>query len=162
MLHINTINGKYLVSFDRGRFDNWCVYISKADVFRYAPSDEEYFRFFKRMAVKFGADKVYNDFLAIYNVTTALYNPDVITLIKKIAGTYESDAEAAELWFSVIYGGMVAEENKSGMVLKKRIKRLGMYQVLIENYEPSIAAKFSFGKNWKALNNLMKDRGFGL
>ena len=162
MMHINTINGKYKVAFDQGRFDKWCVYIIKANNNRYAPSDEEYFYFFKLIAGKYGADKVYNDFVAIYNVTTAEYNPDVITLIKDISSTYGSHAEKTELWFSVIYGGMIAEENKKGMVLKKRVKRLGMYQILIENYEPKFAARFSFGKKWNELNSLMKERGFGL
>ncbi len=41
-----------------------------------------------------------------------------------------------EIWFNVLYAGMVAEENKENAVLKKRIKRLGMHQVLIDGLEP--------------------------
>jgi hypothetical protein len=55
---------------------------------------------------------------------------------------------------------MVAEENKEHAILKKRIKRLGLYQVLVENMEPEQAAIFSKGKKWTELDKLMKEKGF--
>jgi hypothetical protein len=55
---------------------------------------------------------------------------------------------------------MIAEENKENAILGKRIKRLGMHQVLIENMKPEEAAVFSKGKKWKELHRLMKKRGF--
>ena len=55
---------------------------------------------------------------------------------------------------------MIAEENKGNAILKKRIKRLGMHQVLLENYTPEHAANFSKGKKWKDLDKLMKQKGF--
>lgn len=161
-MHINTINQKHTVEFSQGKFDNWCVYLKSENKYRYAPIDEEYFIFFKNMAIKYGATRVYNDFVEIYNATTATHDQAVINMIKKISNSYSTDAENVEIWFSVIYGGMIAEENKANMILKKRIKRLGMHQTLIENYKPGIAAKFSLGKTWKELNKLMKERGFGI
>jgi hypothetical protein len=65
-----------------------------------------------------------------------------------------------EIWFNVLYAGMVAEENKEHALLKKRIKRLGMHQVLLENMEPEKAALFSKGKKWTELDKLMKEKGF--
>jgi hypothetical protein len=161
-MHINTINGKHLVEFDQGKFDKWCVYLKRQHQGRYAPGDEEYFIFFKRLAVKHGSAKVYNDFIEIYHATTKQYSQAVVERIKQISQEYDDDAEDAEIWFSVIYGGMIAEENKEGMILKKRIKRLGMHQVLLENYAPALASKFSVGKQWKDLNTLMRERGFGI
>ena len=161
-MHINTINGLHIVEFDSGRFDQWCVYLKKNGTGRYAPVDEEYFRFFKEMAIKHGVDKVYDDFVKVYNKTTASHSAEVINLIKQIAIAYGEDAESMEIWLSVIYGGMIAEENKRNMILKKRIKRLGMHQVLKENVEPAVAAKFSFGKKWRELNTLMIEKGFGI
>ena len=55
---------------------------------------------------------------------------------------------------------MVAEENKLNTKLGKRIKRLGIYQILIENSSPETAAVFSKGKKWKELDDLMKTKGF--
>ena len=56
--------------------------------------------------------------------------------------------------------GMIAEENKVNMILKKRIKRLGVYQVLMDNFPPSEAANFSKGKGWRELDSIMKAKGF--
>ncbi len=55
---------------------------------------------------------------------------------------------------------MIEEENKQFAILKKRIKRLGMHQILIDNLDPEVAANFSKGKKWRELDNLMKLRGF--
>jgi hypothetical protein len=46
-----------------------------------------------------------------------------------------------ELWFTVLYAGMISEENKTNAILKKRVKRLGIHQVLIQNSTPSEAGK---------------------
>jgi hypothetical protein len=161
-MHINTVNDKHTVEFDQGKFDRWCVYLTRNGQARYAPLDDEYFSFFKSMASRHGSKKVYDDFVKVYEVTTPSLSATAIKLIKDISASYNNDREEVEIWFSVIYGGMIAEENKAGMILKKRIKRLGMHQVLIENYEPKVAAKFSYGKKWRDLNGLMKERGFGI
>lgn len=55
---------------------------------------------------------------------------------------------------------MVAEENKLGTKLGKRIKRLGIHQVLYDRYSPAAAASFSRGLPWTRINNECKLRGF--
>jgi hypothetical protein len=55
---------------------------------------------------------------------------------------------------------MIAEENKKNAILKKRIKRLGMHQVLIMGMPANQAASFSKGKNWRDLNEIMINLGF--
>ena len=44
--------------------------------------------------------------------------------------------------------GMITEENKRNTRLGKRIKRLGMHQVLIEEIQPAIAVNFSRVMGW--------------
>ena len=61
---------------------------------------------------------------------------------------------------TVIYAGMVAERNKKNTVLKERIKRLGMYQLLVKNFTPVNAANFSKGKKAKELNIICNKHGF--
>jgi hypothetical protein len=65
-----------------------------------------------------------------------------------------------EQWFTVLYAGMIAEENKQNAILKKRVKRLGMHQVLMLNMPSSVAAKFSYGKKWRDLDAIMRPYGF--
>ena len=55
---------------------------------------------------------------------------------------------------------MIAERNKRYTVLKERIKRLGMYQILVLDYSSGDAANFSKGKKAKDLDVICKGYGF--
>lgn len=158
---VKQLQNNRTVIFDTGKFDDWCVYVVESNGNRKAPFDETYFSDLHAISQKYDQHKVYNDFVCIYARTTELIDPSVLTLIDKITNTYkEEDKIIVEQWFSVIYAGMIAEENKQKAVLKKRIKRLGMHQVLILNMPAREAAKFSYGKKCKELDAMMKPLGF--
>ena len=55
---------------------------------------------------------------------------------------------------------MIAEERKQYTRLGKRIKRLGIYKLLIEKSNIYEAANFMRGMNWKDIDELCKNRGF--
>jgi hypothetical protein len=55
---------------------------------------------------------------------------------------------------------MIAEENKENTHLGKRIKRLGMHQLLVEQADPLIVANYSRGMSWRAIDADCKARGF--
>lgn len=156
----NLKNGRAVV-FDTGKYDDWCVYLAEKNGSRYAPYDTEYFSDLKRISQKYKKHKVYTDFTILYDMTTEQINKTVLSAIDHIVETYhEEDKELIEQWFAVIYAGMIAEENKKKAVLKKRIKRLGMHQVLILNMPPKEAANFSKGRKWTELDLIMKQLGF--
>jgi len=157
---IKLINNKIRVEFDTGKFDDWCVYLSKPGLPRYAPTDIEYFSLLKHQSKKHGAAKIYNDFISFYESTTKQVDQKILDNISAISKDYEPYAEEMDLWFTVIYAGMIAEENKVNAILKKRIKRLGMHQLLLENFTPEEAASFSKNKKWQELDVLMKQKGF--
>ena len=157
---INTFSNGGSIEFDTGKFDNWCVYVKNPGKERFAPTDERYFRRLKKLGKKHGAQKIYQDFLCIYNKTTKKLNAGVLELILELSRFYKEDQLEMEIWFNVLYAGMVAEENKEKAILKKRIKRLGMHQILIDGLEPEMAAGFSKGIHWKQLDRLMKAKGF--
>lgn len=149
------------VIFDTGRFDEWCVFVVEADGHKYAPRDAEYFSDLLTIAAKYGPLKVYSDFVSLYELTTKSVQPEALNRIETIAESYSSDdKKLIEQWFTVIYAGMIAEENKANTILKKRIKRLGMYQILIQGMSAQEAAKFSFGRKWQDLDLLMLHYGF--
>ena len=149
------------VIFDTGRFDDWCVYVVEKNGTKTAPLDVEYFSDLKNISASYENDKVYKDFVEIYDNTDASINPTVLELIDKLVLTYKNeDKPLIEQWFSVIYAGMIAEENKQYAKLKKRVKRLGMHQVLKLGQEAKIAANFSKGKKWRELDSIMKPLGF--
>lgn len=157
---IKKVRGKNIVEFDKGKFDDWCVYLTRLGKRRYAPTDYEYFTIVQQFGAIYGRKKVYADFIAFYIPTNSFIDPKVTGLITDIADEYGSDAEEVDIWFSVIYAGMVAEENKQFAVLKKRVKRLGLHQVLVEGLDPGKAAVYSKGVKWRELDKIMKERGF--
>jgi len=157
---IKNVRGGNIVEFDKGYFDDWCVYLSRTGKSRYAPRDTEYFSLLQLMGNNCGHQRIYTDFVSFYTPTSRNIDSTIIQLITDVTDTYSADALEMDIWFSVIYAGMIAEENKEKAILKKRIKRLGMHQVLIEGLSPAIAADFSKGRKWRELDVLMKERGF--
>lgn len=157
---IKVIKNK-IIEYDKGSFDDWCVYVKEEGKQKYAPRDSEYFKFFKSLGhLRLGSSKIYSDFVMIYDLTDKHINPTVLLKITEISNDYTPDTEKTDVYFTVIYAGMVAEENKERAILKKRIKRLGMHQVLIDNFEPEVAANFSRGKKWRELDAIMRTKGF--
>jgi hypothetical protein len=158
---IKNLRNNRKVIFGQGKFDQWCVFVVESDGYRMAPHDITYFTEFKRIDKCYSDNKIYKDFVYIYNKTNGKVDESVLSLIDEIVDTYkEEDKVIIEQWFSVIYAGMIAEENKEGARLKKRIKRLGMHQVLILNMSPDDAANFSKGRKWRDLDAIMRDYGF--
>lgn len=148
------------IEYDTGAFDAWCVYLKRQDEPRFAPKDLHYFTDMAKLGKLYGHERIYYDFVKIYNETTAVISQDVLDHITELAKSYGHHRFSFDTWFTVIYAGMVAEEKKEKAVLKKRIKRLGMYQLLMERRQPEYAANFSRGKKWRELDTIMKSCGF--
>jgi len=159
-VHIKTISDGSIIEFDKGSFDEWCVYISGKHIIKYAPRDVHYFNLLIYFGKIYCYQRIYNDFVKFYEPTNADLNPKILNEITSIAKSYGENSIEIDLWFTVIYAGMVAEENKKRAILKKRIKRLGMYQILIEMKSAEYAANFSKGKKWKELDAIMQSFGF--
>lgn len=158
---IKTFEDETYLEFARGGFDDWCVYyVDEENNKRMPPTDTFYFSRLADLGNIHGHDKIYKDFISFYEKTDHTINQDILDLIGKVSQTYKDDWLVLDKLFTTIYAGMIAEENKAYAILKKRIKRLGMYQVLIEQQAPDFAANFSRGKKWRELDRLCKERGF--
>lgn len=157
---LNRFSNGGKIEFDDGCFDRWCVFVTKPDEERFAPTDLHYFTRLKKLAAIHGPQNIYDDFVVVYNRTTKEVNPEMFKLINSLSKNFGTDSLEIEIWFSVLYAGMIAEENKENAILKKRIKRLGMYQLLVADFLPEEAATFSKGKKWRELDEIMKTNGF--
>ncbi len=146
--------------FGPGSFDSWCVLLSNDRVVNYAPKDREYFTRLRQLADQHGAEMLYRDFVQIYEQTTATLELSVLALIAQLAMPYGSDAAQAEVVFAILYATMVAEENKRKAVLKKRIKRLAVHQMLLEDMPVASVVVWSKGKRWPELDAACRQRGF--
>jgi len=160
MTLIQTFSNGSILTFDYGAFDAWCVYLQNPNQPKYAPTDLQYFRRLQQLGQIHGCKKIYEDFVKFYTITSKKIDHQVLDLISKLSVTYGNDALEIEILFTIIYAGMIAEENKEFAILKKRIKRLGMHQTLIDKESPEFASNFSRGKKWRELDLLCKTKGF--
>lgn len=156
---VNFEDGSFL-EYDRGSFDDWCVYLNRPNERRYPPRDYQYFERLRNYASKYDSQTIYDDFIKIYEETSKSLSNDVFDLIKEITKKYDSDNLDIAIDFSIIYMGMVAEENKAFTRFGKRVKRLGGYQVLFEGLSPNEAANFSKGKKWREIDEICRSKGF--
>ncbi len=148
------------VEFDSGSFDQFCVFIRAADGSRHAPLDTEYFEILSNFSKGYGVEKVYADFIAIYEATVNRVTKESLKCIEDIALTYEPERVLFARTLTVIHMGMIAEANKANTKLGKRIKRLGIHRLLLENLSVNEAANFMRGLKWKEIDKMCLDRGF--
>ena len=112
------------------------------------------------MAAAYDKEKVYADFVIVFDGTDKLLDPELLARISTFSLDYTQDALRADIVFTLLYAGMLAEENKAFAPLGKRIKHLGVYQVVMEGMRPREAATFSVGRPWQELAKLCESRGF--
>jgi hypothetical protein len=156
---INNVEGT-IIEFDKGSFDDWCVYLQKPDGERYAPTDERVFKVLENAGNEVGPENIYSDFVKIYEPTDKEINPEIVQLIGELVKKYRRAIFDLQIGYSILYGGMVAEENKEGAVLGKRMKRLGMHQLLVDGMTPEECATFSRGQIASVLDGIMRTKGF--
>lgn len=159
MAKIYLSNGSYLC-FNQENFDKWCVYEISQTGSKKAFKDIEYFNELYKYTLNFDKKELYKDFVTIYDLTTNNFDYKIIPVIKNIStkyGIYKNDIFKI---FSLLYMGMIAENNKENTKLGKRIKRLGVYYLLIENKDPNFCANSMRGHSSKEINDICLKAGF--
>ena len=152
-------DGSFL-EYDRGGFDDWCGYLTSASGNRRPPRDTDYFTQLKEPAERFGTEKVYSDYVKVYDLTGQQVDRDSLEKISILSKEYGASATQVDTIFSILYMAMIAEERKAGTRLGKRIKRLGIHKLLIENIPVREAANFMRGMGWRDIARLCEERGF--
>ena len=150
-------NTGYKIYFGRGKFDDWCVFYNDTDDKKFIPLDKHYFQWILDLSKKYGVEQVYNDFLKVYEAADEIFDEDeCLSLCTEVDKNYE---EATTHWWVIYYMTMVAECKKENAILKKRIKHLGVYNILFDGYDVDYVTKYMRGKGWRYLDKLMKERG---
>lgn len=148
------------LEYDKGKFDDWCVYLTRPGVPKYAPTDIQYFADLCKYADKYTSVKIYTDLAKIYNLTNKSLTNEVLSLIEQMSKIYNDDILEIEILYTILYAGMIAEENKKFAPNGKRVKRLGIHQILFEHIPPEEAANFSKKKKASWISAECKKRGF--
>lgn len=157
---IKRFNDGTFLEYDRGSFDDWCVYYTNKSGVRKPPRDTDYFQQLRDYSAQYGVEKVYGDYVRVYTLTGKEIDDAVLTGISTIAAEYGSSIRQIDILFSILYMAMIAEERKKYTRLGKKIKRLGVYKLLIENKSISESANFMRGMGWRDIEALCKERGF--
>lgn len=152
-------DGSFL-EYDQGSFDSWCVYYTDALWFRTAPKDTDYLSQLCWLAARYGAGRVYGDYVRVYEMVGGEASGDDLEKISRLAGSYGRDALRADIVFSTLYLAMIAEERRANTRLGKRIKRLAVHQILKEEMSVSAAANYTRGMGWRDIARLCEERGF--
>ena len=145
-----------ILEIGTGKFDDYCVFLTRPNQTRQSPRDVEYFNRLRLYAQKYGNRKIYDDFISIYNRVSNNVDQNVLDDILLIGQSYPDDSIDISIDYTILYLGMIAEELKENSILGKRIKRLGVHQVLIDGELPEIAANFSKKTTWKNSPVLLK------
>ena len=148
------------VEFGPGKFDLWCVYHVAHDGSRVPPKDIDYFATLLICEPKTDAATLYRDFVEIFENTRKEPEVGVFELIREQSQKYSELSDQFEQAMSFIYLGMIAEENKDGTKLGKRIKRLGIHKLLIERSSVGHSANFMKGMTWREIDQLCRERDF--
>lgn len=123
--------------------DEWCVYFASPNGTARLPKDEDYFTDLKDIANRHGAWGVYKAFLSVYHLTTLIVESTVLSHMETLSGHFPGDELTLH---GTLYFTMIAEENKlpaRRWPLKKRVKKLGVYELLLCDYSPRRAANAS-------------------
>ncbi len=161
MTIVKTFNNGSFLEYDRGKFDDWCVYFTNAGGSKKPPRDFDYFQQLQNLATIYGNNKVYEDFSNIYKMTTKSIENAVLKKITDIASSYTDEHKLkVDILYTTLYMAMVAEDNKANTMLGKRIKMLGVYYLLFESKDVNHATNFKRGMNWREIDKLCGKRGF--
>lgn len=146
--------------FGNGKFDNWCVYEINFAGIKRAPKDIDYFNELYEYTKIFKCNALYDDFIKIYDLTSRILDESVVETIKKISLKYGEFSNDIFRIFATIYMGMIAEENKKNTKLGKRIKRLGVYYLLVKLKTPEYCSNFMRDKTWVEIDRLCLEGNF--
>lgn len=151
--HNITSDGTLCIFFAQGKIDNWCAYVAERDRdykwHLYAPKDEFYFERVLYIARELektypnrkesAFERVYHEVLHIAEIM--FYDPkhvsDVICneidrIVEKYAAENEAYRGILSLALYELYYGMIAEENKDDTTLGRKIKMIGLHDLLIK------------------------------
>lgn len=155
-----TLENGYVLEFDHGQFDEWCVYEVSPLGHRTAPRDVDYFRELLHLSKVYGQQIVYDDFVVVFDASGSKVTEESVDIVIEVARRYGKDEEAMKRVFLILHMAMVSENLKANTRLGKRIKRLGVHDLLLESGEIAHAAHFMRGMGWREIDQLCRARGF--
>ena len=147
------------MEFDSRREYKWFVYFDQANADRQHTGYVENLRELQNFATRYSPDRLYRDFVKIYDATEINVNPKTLDLIAEISESYYDDAANINYLFTLIYFALLSEHNKKNQQLGKRIKRLAVYQALFDKVQAE-EVRYHVPRKWWLIDAQCSQRGF--
>ena len=157
---IKRLRNGTVFSYGMGSYDDWCVYETTEEVRAKRVGDYDYFKKIRELGEIYGRAEVFEDFCDIYEATRTEVDNKVLSDISRSCEKYHDDYDKAEYAFCLLYLSMVAEMNKEYSRLGKRIKGLGIHQLLFQKMKIHDIANFTRGKKWFEVAAACEQHGF--
>ena len=151
---IKKFSNGFMLAYDSGRFDDWCVYLYGKSRFRKPLTDKDYCGIILKAQESYPNYSVYSDFKSIYDKTEKVVDSNVLDYIDCISEKYVDMQDVVNVAFTAIYATMIAEQNKAYTKLGKRIKLLGVYTLLIQKQSLDYSMNFMRGMSYIEIENL--------
>ena len=111
---VKTFSNNSYLKYDRGGFDNWCVYlvnayIKGAEIIKRPgiiepPKDGDYFTALQLLSQKYTPSRIYDTFIQVYNLVTKEVRETDINFITKLASEYPEDSLSMDIILTI--GGL--------------------------------------------------------
>jgi hypothetical protein len=156
---ITAFDDSTYLCFTRGAFDSWRVtFLNSEGKQTYSPKDTAFFDYFLSLT-EYG-----NTRREIFNIIKRMskkiskgmevdfdhLKKDIYKYAEELHIPEEEQLKFEKAMMSVL-AAMLSEEQKAFTKLGKKLKLLGLHQVLIGKMEPKVAANWSRGKPWQEI-----------
>jgi putative NIF3 family GTP cyclohydrolase 1 type 2 len=96
----------------------------------------------------------------VFDASGPKVTDESVGVVVEVSTRYGDEEEKMKRLLLILHMGMVAENVKKNTRLGKRIKRLGVHDLLLESGEVAHAAHFMRGLGWREIDVLCRARGF--
>jgi len=153
---IIAFNDKTYLCYTRGAFDSWRVtFLDSEGKQTSSPKDTAFFDYFISLT-QYGntRERIFKEIKSLsrhisHNSPTELeYLRDEVLMVGELLSIPKEEILKFEKATMSLLAAMLSEEKKAFTKLGKKLKLLGLHQVLIGGMEPKVAANWSRGKPW--------------
>ncbi|MCQ2375608.1 MAG: hypothetical protein MJ069_06905 [Salinivirgaceae bacterium] len=136
------------------------VYLKRPNRDGFFASPEHCFAKLVKLRDIFGGQRLYDTFVTIYDRLSTRIDEDVLRYIYMESLQYPKHQMEFDMLMTIFYASMVADEDHPSAMMKKRIKRLSVHQLLIENANCVDIDRFNSSHNWAEIEEMCSNLGF--
>ncbi len=159
MIIIHTFPDCSQLTFGKGPSADWAIYMKRPNQRSKESTMADCILGLNALGERYGGERLYSNFLQIYDLATTEICDEVFSTIYSIAQEYSSDLMDVMLLFSEIYAHMVALENNADVKGGKIRCRLAVYMLLMEDQDAKFVTTFVRKAKKDDIDNICELKG---